>query len=276
MEDKELAVITQLPKITEYFEKISEEVDLKVNRAMSLAVTEDNIQDIKKVRATLNKEFQEYEAKRKQIKEQILAPYNKFNDEYVRRISSKYNMADKSLKGKIADSENIVKKEKEEDLQDYFNDLAENMELEKIVKYEDLQIKVTLSDSMKKLMEQVKSKLEEIQRDITLIEMEEFKDEIMVEYLIDRNFIRAKMAVIKRKQEQARIKAIQEERAKAIEEDNKIIEKVEQNIVIPAEEITLTEDSNLLTTAFSVRGTKEQLIALRDYMNENKLEFKNI
>ena len=44
-------------------------------------------------------------------------------------------------------------------------------------------------------------------------------------------------------------------------------------IVVPAEQIKITQ--NILTTKFVVKGTKEQLIALREFMNENNMEFYN-
>ena len=72
MEEKQLAIVEQLPLIRQYFEEIHKEIAEKTTRAIELVVTEDNIKDIKKIRADLNKEYQDYEEKRKEIKRTIV------------------------------------------------------------------------------------------------------------------------------------------------------------------------------------------------------------
>jgi hypothetical protein len=265
MEEKQLAVVEQLPLIRQYFEEIHREIAEKTTRAIELVVTEDNVKDIKKIRAELNKEYQDYEEKRKEIKRQILAPYEAFEKDYKEMVALSFQAADSSLKKKIDASENLIKDEKELELKEYFEELAEALQLSQFVKFEQLNIKINMSDSMKKLMAQVDSKMKSIQNDIMLINLEPYKGDILVEYLIDFNFARAKMLVLKRKEMATRFQQEQERVETVMQEEKQRVEALEKEIIVPK----ITEE--LLTTSFKVQGTREQLIALREYINESGL-----
>lgn len=265
MEEKQLAVVEQLPLIRQYFEEIHKEIAEKTTRAIELVVTEDNVKDIKKIRAELNKEYQDYEEKRKEIKRQILTPYEAFERDYKEMVALSFQAADSSLKKKIDASENLIKDEKELELKEYFEELAEALQLSQFVKFEQLNIKINMSDSMKKLMAQVDSKMKSIQNDIMLINLEPYKGDILVEYLIDFNFARAKMLVLKRKEMATRFQQEQERVETVMQEEKQRVEALEKEIIVPK----ITEE--LLTTSFKVQGTREQLISLREYINESGL-----
>lgn len=272
MENKQLAVVEQLPLIRQYFEEIYRDVAKKTETAMNLVVTDDNVKDIKKIRAELNKEFQNYEFERKEIKRQILGPYEKFEKEYKDTISSAFSAADNCLKKKIEESENIIKSEKEKELREYFKELIESKHIAEYVKFEDLGIKVNLSDSNKKIMREINDKVDSIYNDIMMINLEQDKEDILVEYLIDFNFARAKITVLKRKEAAIKIKQNQEIINKEIEEENTRIEELEKAIIIPkAEKITDNNDV-LIVANFKVKGTRTKLLELREYINENGLE----
>ena len=268
MEDKQLAVVEQLPLIRQYFEEIHKDVALKTTRAMELVVTEDSIKDIKKIRAELNKEFQDYEEKRKEIKRQILAPYEFFEKDYKEMIADAFSAADSSLKEKINTSEDVVRNQKTEELKEYFDELAESLQLTQFVKFEELNIKVNLSDSMNKLTKEVETKMKSIQNDIMLINLEQDKEDIMVEYLTDFNFARAKMTILRRKELALKLKQEQERVATVLQEEKERVQQLEKEIIVPRVAEPVEE---LLTTTFKVQGTKQKLIALREYINENGL-----
>ena len=268
MEEKQLAVVEQLPLIRQYFEEIHKDIAEKTTRALELVVTEDNVKDIKKIRAQLNKEYQDYEEKRKEIKRQILAPYEAFERDYKEMVALSFQAADTSLKKKIDASENVIKTAKEEELKEYFNELAEALQLSEFVKFEQLDIKVNMSDSIKKLMAQVETKLKAIQNDIMLINLEQYKDDILVEYLMDFNFARAKMITLKRKEMAMNFALKQQQMQEELQVEQERVKEVEKEIIVPKTE---EQKVDLLTTSFKVQGTKEQLIALREYINESGL-----
>lgn len=275
---QELAVVSQLPIITQRLKEVSEDIKQRTQTAMSVVVTEDNIADVKKIRAGLNKEFSEYENVRKTIKKQIMQPYDEFNAQYEEYISSAFKNADKDLKGKIDDGEQKIKDEKEQELHEYFEELRESMHLENIVKWYDLQIKVNLSDSQKKLKEQINSKLDAISNEVKLIELEEYADDIMLEYTKDFNFSRAKLEVLNRVAEKKRLEEERLKRQEQEEQDKKLEEKVkeaEDKIVIPTEEVSVIGEEEFVA-AFRIIGTRDQIISVREFMKENNIKFENI
>lgn len=274
---QELAVVSQLPIITQRLKEVSEDIKQRTNIAMSLVVTEDNISDIKKVRASLNKEFTEYENVRKTIKKQIMQPYDEFNAQYEEYISNAFKTADKDLKGKIDDGEQKIKDEKEQELHEYFEELRESMHLENVVNWYDLQIKVNLSDSQKKLKELINSKLDAISNEVKLIEMEEFADEIMLEYKKDFNYSRAKLEVLNRIAETKKLEEERLKRQEQEEQDKQLEQKVEEaedELKIP--EVEVQSATEIVGTTFRVYGSREQLANLKMYMMKNDLKFENV
>lgn len=278
---QELAVVSQLPIITQRLKEVSDDIKQRTQTAMSIVVTEDNIADVKKIRAGLNKEFTEYENVRKTIKKQIMQPYDEFNVQYEEYISSAFKNADKDLKGKIDEGEQKIKDEKEQELHEYFEELRESMHLENIVRWYDLQIKVNLSDSQKKLKEQVNSKLDAISNEVKLIELEEYADDIMLEYQKDFNFSRAKLEVLNRVAEKKRLEEERLKRQQQEEQDKQLEQKVEEaedDLKIPEEIVTLEEEKKEteFATVFKVVGTRDQIVSVRNFMVENNIKFENV
>ena len=203
MED--LIVIKQLPQIEENLKELSIEIDKKVDNAKGLICTEENVKTIKQVRADLNKEFKEVEQQRKEVKEKVLAPYMKFEEIYKQYISDKYKSADNDLKQKIDIVENELKVQKEQEVKDYFEKYKTENNID-FVEYGQASINVTLSASMKSLKEQAKAFIDKVRDDLNLIETQEHKAEILVEYKQTLNVSNAITTVSNR------FKAIEEEK----------------------------------------------------------------
>lgn len=279
MESKDIIVLEQLPIIKQKLKELSNEIEEKLKNAENLVVTEENYKEIKSIRANFNKEFQELEDKRKEIKAQLLEPYMQFEQEYKHLIANKYRLADLSLKNKINECENTLKDKKEQEIIEYFNELIASKHLEDCVSFEDLNISVGLSDTETKLRKLIDEKIEKIDTDITLIttnEDSEVAGLILNEYLKCWNYAQAKLTALniirveKENQEKLAKRMEQQEKEKSIVET---VDKVVDNspeIVIP--ELTKHEEE-IFTTTFVVEGTKEQLIGLREYMNENNIKF---
>ena len=145
---KDLIIVKQLPQIEEHLKELSAEIDKKVEYAKSLVCTEESVKAIKQVRADLNKEFKELEAQRKNVKEQIFAPYNQFEEVYKVYIADKYKSSDLDLKTKIDNTENELKAQKEQEIKDYFEEYktANNIDF---VDFKQANINVTLTASKK-------------------------------------------------------------------------------------------------------------------------------
>ena len=275
MQDKQIMVLETLPVIKTYLENLSVEIKEKVDKSLSLVCTEDTVKDVKKVRAELNKEFQELEAQRKDIKSAILDKYYEFETIYKARVANLYNEADNSLKEKIANVEYQLKKEKEEEIREFFEEHCKDKNVN--VQFERMGLNITLSASMKSLKEQTLAFIEKIASDLKLIELEEYKEEILLEYNKTLDFANSKLIVIERKKQIEEMQKRQEELARKKAEEEKVIEVVEEVI---EEEITApelvedeVEEQQMMVVAFQVTATVEQIKELKQWLKERNIQY---
>lgn len=275
MSNQELIVVKQLPQIEEHLKELSLDVDKKVENAKNLVCTEENVTTIKQIRASLNKEFKEVEQQRRIVKEQILAPYMQFEEIYKTYISDKYKSADNDLKVKIDSIENELKAKKEQEVKDYFEEYktANNIDF---ITYEQTKINTTLSASMKSLKEQAKQFIDKIVDDLKLIETQEHKTEILVEYKQTLNVSQAITSVTNR------FKAIEEEKKKIEQEKElqkfvvdtaKESDKYSEQIILnsPSVEEKIEE---ILTLKFTVRGTRTKLRELKQFLENGGYDYE--
>ena len=269
-EKKQLIVLEQLPIIKATLENLSIEIKEKVDRANNLVCNDETVKTVKQVRADLNKEFNELESQRKAVKSAIMEKYDEFNEIYVENVSNLYKEADVVLKEKIDNVENQLKLEKEEELREFANQHIIANNLENLIKFEDISLNITLSSSMKSLKEKIIEYIEDVLNDLKLIELEEFKDEILVEYKKNKDFTKSKIDVITRHKQLEELQQKQKEVQLQKDEENKIIEKVEE-ITIPKEVI---EDDEIIEVSFKVKGTKTQLRNLKQFLNAEGIEYE--
>ena len=280
---KDLIIVKQLPQIEEHLKELSAEIDEKVKSAKSLVCTEESVKTIKQVRADLNKEFKELETQRKSVKEQILAPYMQFEEVYKMYISDKYKNADIDLKTKINNTENELKAQKEQEVRDYFGEYKTANDID-FVTYEQANINVTLTASKKSLKEQAKSFIDKIKDDLKLIETQECKEEILVEYKQNLNVSRAIQEVAnrhklleeeKRKQEELKNKQLEEAQRQAdtsIKEQEIATKNALGNFAIEAPKVE--EQEEILVLKFTVKGTKTKLKELKKFLDEGGYDYE--
>ena len=266
----EIIVLEQLPIIRATLENLSVEIKEKVDRANSLIVNEDTVKEVKQVRADLNKEFNELEAQRKQVKNAIMAKYDEFEEIYKENVSNLYKNADSQLKEKIDSVENQLKQEKIDELELFANEHFKFNDIDHIVSFENIGLNITLSASMKSLKEQIIAFCEKITNDLKLIEIEEYKDEILVEYKNSLNFADAKLKVIERHKQLEELQNKQKEVQLQIDDEARIIEKVEE-ITTPKE---IIEDEDTITCTFTVTGTKDQIKQIKNLIVELGVEYE--
>lgn len=162
-------------------EEIKKEVAEKVSYYKGLVYTEDQVKDAKADRATLNKFVKALEDKRKEIKAQCLAPYDKFEaemKEVLAIVNEPIGLIDSQIKG----FEEEKKKKKYDDILNAWKeiDAPEGITLEKIYNPKWLNASV----SLKKAVEEMTEKVEEIKNNIaTLEKLPEFGFESKVVYL---------------------------------------------------------------------------------------------
>lgn len=272
---KDLIEVKQLPVIEEQLRSVSTVIDERVKNATSLVCTEESVKTIKEIRAELNKNYKEFESKRKLVKEQVLKPYNDFENVYKECISDKFRNADLILKGKIDNVENELKAKKEKEIKEYFEEYktANNIDF---ITYEQAKINVTLSASMKSLKEQAKQFIDKIVDDLKLIETQEHKTEILVEYKQTLNVAQAITVVTNR------FKAIEEEKKKIEKEKElqkfvvdtaKESDKYSEQIILNAP-VTEEKQEEILTLKFTVKGTRTKLRELKQFLENGGYDYE--
>lgn len=275
---KDLIEVKQLPVIEEQLRSVSTVIDERVKNATSLVCTEESVKTIKEIRAELNKDYKEFESKRKLVKEQVLKPYNDFENVYKECISDKFRNADIILKGKIDNVENELKSKKEKEIKEYFEEYktANNIGF---ITYGQARINVTLSASMKSLKEQAKQFIDKIVDDLKLIETQEHKTEILVEYKQTLNVSQAITSVTNRFKAIEEEKKRQEQKVVHIEmnEDHEITQKsYEQleNVFNEPLEQPKEENEEILTLKFTVRGARTKLKELKQFLESGGYDYE--
>lgn len=270
--EQELIVVEQLPIIKTYLEKLSVEIKEKVDKATSLVCTEENYKEIKEIRSALRKEFNELEIQRKNVKNAIMEKYNAFEEIYKEKVANLYKQADDELNRKITISTYTLFKEKEDKIRAFAEEHIKFNHLEDIIKFEDINLNINLSASIKSLKTKVIEFCEKVNNDLSSIKQMEDSEELTLEYK-KNNFELSKAILIvnERKEQLKKIKEREEILSKKQEEEQKVVENVEK-VIEEHEELTapkeIIEDEEILTVQFVVKGTKKQILELKEWLKE--------
>ncbi|MDO4726285.1 MAG: DUF1351 domain-containing protein [Porphyromonadaceae bacterium] len=295
MEKSKIMVLESAPVINyKGVQAIGELVDRRLAELNfeGQVVTEDTVKSVKAMRASLNKEKTEYEERRKFIKQHVLAPYNEFEAQYKLHIADKYEKADNTLKLKIGTFETKIKDEKASKVRAYFNEYAQSKRID-FLKFEQANISVGLSNSEKSLLETAKAFIDNVATAIDTID--ELPNDVEYKALahsyykeslnLSAALARAKATIEAKEAEAKRLAAIEQARQeaearKAAEPKNEplqapIAERAEPKEAEQAQEAETSAKVEVYEMTFSVRGTIEQLKALKAFMIEREIEFSN-
>lgn len=286
IELKQAPIITY-DKIKEVGEKIQEKIAaLELDKQV---ITEQTKQSAKNTRADLNKEFKAFEEQKKFIKESVLAPYNEFEANYKNFIAQHYQNADNVLKNKIDFFENQLKEEKAERVKAFFEELCQAEKID-FVPYKRLGLNITLSVTETQLRKQVEEFITRVVNDVDLIngipESDEYKSEVLAEYKrsLDANhsfrFVKERREAKARElarieaekqaqaERQAKLQAEQEAKQKEVIQAPQEVEQVPNNQVSSEQ----NPNNELYEMTFKVKGTREQLVALKQFIINNNIE----
>lgn len=285
----ELIRVDQAIKLTTEFEQVSKEIDKKIETANSLVVSEDNYKEVKKIRAELNKEAKQYAEDFKTVKESVLATWNECENAYKSMIRDKYAESDGILKAKVGEIEDGIKNEKREKIVEFFEKHRASRKLD-FVTFEDMNLKIGMSNSLASLKREVTEKLDEILKGYE--GALETSPDVVAEFKENGfDFARAFTTVKdreerKRKAEEER-KAMLEARAererkeaeaKAIVQEAEIKESDEVEETAEVEQPTTHEEERekVYSVTFTVKGTREELMDLSNFLEELNYDYKQI
>nr|DAU14525.1 MAG TPA: Protein of unknown function (DUF1351) [Caudoviricetes sp.] len=277
-----MAVIKQqLDKVDEFIKEKTKNIPSVLNelKTLSKEEKEEKKGEIKKYKQYLSNIRNELENKRKEIKKEINKPYEEFNEYYSNGVLVELTQGIAQLENVISDIEIAQKQEKYNELKEFYDEYTVKYNLENMsIPFERVGLNITLNASIKSLKEQIVSFCEKVANDLKLIEIEEFKDEIMLEFRNTLDFANSKIQVIERHKQLELIKQRDEELAKKKEEESKIVEKVEEvtdPVIIAPKEVNIPiEKINEYEVTFTVKGTNEQIAKLIQFLNEEGLRYE--
>lgn len=275
----DLIVIKQLPVIEESLHQLKDSICDTVKNALSLAVTEDTVKDVKKTRADLNNKFKELESLRKEVKKKILSPYDAFEKVYGECVTDIFVPADQELKRKIDAVEEGLKSEKREVIRKYFEEYSIAYGLNDFVTFDNCGIKINLSDSEKSLKAWAKAYLDTVKTDIDAIGGMEFADEILAEYRVTRALNTAVQAVNERhaRIEEAKRAAAErsEAQARAQEAADKVMAAVPDAVPAAAPAVAQAVERVFPEFTFTVYScTRSQLIKIREFLKGEGINYE--
>ena len=277
-----------VPEIKWNNEELKAAIAEKMKEYKGLVFTEETISEGKKDRANLNKLRGAIDDERKRVKKLCMEPCNRFEKE-VKEVLVLVDEQISAIDVQIKEVEQIRKEEKRKAVQELFESIGfqKFVTLEMIWDEKWLNASVALS----KVENQMKETMYRIGEEVgTISRLPEFSFEAMEVYKKTLDLTQA----IKKGQELADIQKRKEEalaRQKAEEERRKAEEAAAGKESENPEEAADTHDApkkaeeNDYTRVvsepvtridFRVWGTKEQILALRDYMKQNNLKFGKV
>ena len=268
------AQIKSVGEIESNMKEVKRYVENLNNYYKNITFTEETMKDAKDEKSKVNK----FKSQVADYRKNIIAEYNKpikaFEDtakETEKLLAETYN----TINQQVANYENKQKEIKEQEIKEYFEEckIANNIDF---ITYGQAKIDVTLSASMKNLKEQAKSFIDKVADDLKLIETQEHKTEILVEYKQTLNVSQAITSVTNR------FKAIEEEKKKIEQEKElqkfvvdtaKESDKYSEQIILNAPSIEeKTEET--LTLKFTVRGTRTKLKELKQFLESGGYDYE--
>jgi len=280
-----------LPSVIDFnFEELKTELAERLDHYNNLVVTEDGIKDAKADRAKLNKLRTAIDTRRKDIKKEYLKPYDEFEGK-IKELTVLIDKPIKAIDTQLADYEERRKEAKLEKVREAYE---ENIEptIEEIIPLQRILDPKWLNatTSMKSVVEDLTGWNSRVNADLLALDTvePEYQAAVKAKYVDTLDVSRAlahrdelKAAEEAFRAREAEKKAREEERlareakkaAEAQPEPQRQTLKIEteEKVEIPTEP---AEKKYLLRLEFSV--TKEQAIALREFIDQNQIEYQKI
>lgn len=264
----ELSLITvnQIPIISEQLDNLQSVIEERTSEALSYECTEENYKDIKKIRAALNKERAAVKERYEEAMDIVRRPIVAVDDKYKKCINI-YKWADVQLKNRIDTVDSQKKDAKRAEIEAYFEEYALSKNID-FLTFDMLGVSVTMSASMKAMQKSVKDMIDRIECDLKLIDLQEDKEEVLIEYKKHLNVANAISSVKARKAAIIEEKKKETERQVKQQQEKQAVLKVEENLSPP------TVEEKILKVAFTAYGVREQLRGLKAFMEREGIRYE--
>lgn len=252
----------------------------------------DNPESAKSDKAILTKVKETISDKRKEVSAKWNEPLNAFLDE-MKSLEKDVSNAYDGLNDIVKQAEKAEKEKKRKEIETYWHTLGVSIvTLDRIFNPKWLNKTFSMTDVMK----EVEQKVEKIMNDLATINLNKDEDTEILRsiYLetLDLNATLEKNKLLKANREKVRIETEKENAEKIAKstENSEIQAKFAENPQKTAENVQKTEenvektaelksnpaenDSSIYRYRIEVSGTREQLLALRAYIDKNKISYQ--
>lgn len=254
------------------FEELKEEITKKSSDYLNLVYSDDQMKDAKQDRANLRKLVTALEDKRKEIKKEVMVPYDDFavkEKELVEIITGAIENIDTQVKGYEEGKRQEKLAKVKEIYKECIGDLDRTIPFDKIFKDSWLNVSTTL----KSVKEEITAIQEKVNGDLKIINSENspYIYEMKEEYLKDFDLMAA-MAKKQQLEDTAKKKALYEEQKKQEAEEKERRRKEEAARVemagkmqtVPAMEKKQPDPANVVTQQSAIpEAYQEQAAKLR-------------
>lgn len=267
--------IAKIPdNLPEIIENNGEEVKAwlaeKMQRYESIVVTPETIRAAKDDKAALNKLRTALEERRKEVKRDYLAPYNRFEEQY-KELLALIDAPIASIDKQVRAFDEQEQKEKYDRLQEFFMGCIARMPHPVSIQFDRILNPKWRNKTVKEeaLQREIAGTVARIAADV----------EELDSYYADSPHYTAVMDTYMKSYDKGSALAYaaalvqQEARRKEVQQAHRAPEPAPPPVYEPEPEPPVQEPQALITGVFRVTGTKQQIIALRDFMRANQIEF---
>lgn len=250
----------------------------------NIAYTEDQVKDMKKDRADLNKLRTAFESERKRLKKVCMEPYNLF-EQQVKEVVALIDEPIQLIDSQLYELEERRKQQKKKDIEALFYTIGFQtfVTLDNIFDQKWLNASVSLG----KIEEQMKSIMYKIGTDVATIgNLPEFSFEAMEVYKKTLDLNKAilegqRLAEIQKRKQQyeEEQKRIAEEKARQEEQEQSVLAEVVEETAPVEEKVDASPEPvrpDLVRMDFRVWCTKKQLMDLREYLIAHQIKFGRV
>ncbi len=265
-------------------EEVKAWVAARVQDYKNIAYTEDQVKDMKKDRADLNKLRTAFESERKRLKKVCMEPYNLF-EQQVKEVVALIDEPIQLIDSQLYELEERRKQQKKKDIEALFYTIGFQtfVTLDNIFDQKWLNASVSLG----KIEEQMKSIMYKIGTDVATIgNLPEFSFEAMEVYKKTLDLNKAilegqRLAEIQKQKQQyeEEQKRIAEEKARQEEQEQSVLAEVVEETAPVEEKVDSSPEPvrpDLVRMDFRVWCTKEQLMDLREYLIAHQIKFGRV
>ncbi len=294
LKEKEIKIIEEKSIVKPEF---TEEIEARV---VSVGKIEDNIKDVKEYAIKVKEYYTNlvFTLETKEDAEKEKADINKFKkqvEDFRKQIVAKYNEPIKLFEDTAKETEKLLKETYDlinvqvkafddeqlekvrEKVESYFNEYAQSKDID-FVNFSQMNVSVTkglltsTGNLTKKAQEQINEFIDRCVKDVELINTLEHKEEILIEYKKTLKSAESIAMVMDRYKQLEEMKKEEEPKKEQVINDEEMLKKIE-NLTAPKVEEIVTQ-KELFELYFKVRGTKDELIRVIDYLESEGLSYE--